>query len=135
MAMESDEQSTAVAGESVSRWRGRAFEVILLVATLVGIVSLGVLLVYVGIDAIGWLDWQFLTSSSSWRPKEAGIYPALVGSVLLVALIAILSFPVGVGAAIYLEEYSPDTWYVRAIQVNISNLAGVPSVVYGILGL
>ena len=82
-----------------------------------------------------WLDWQFLTSLPSPTPVEAGIYPALVGSVMLMIVVVVLAFPLGVGAAVYLEEYAPDSRTTRFIQINISNLAGVPSVVYGLLGL
>jgi phosphate transport system permease protein len=82
-----------------------------------------------------WLDWQFLTSLPSETPGDAGIYPALVGSVLLMIVVVVLSFPLGVGAAVYLEEYAGDSRLTRFIQINISNLAGVPSVVYGLLGL
>jgi len=91
-----------------------------------------------GLDA--WLTPTLLLDSwSDFRAEQAGIYPQLVGSVIIVSLMAIMSFPVGVGAAIYLEEYAPATgWWGRlasALDVNISNLAGVPSVVYGLLGL
>lgn len=82
-----------------------------------------------------WLDWQFLTSTHSSNAAEAGVYAALGGTILLMILVALLSFPVGVGAAIYLEEYAPNNRITRLIDVNISNLAGVPSVVYGLLGL
>lgn len=82
-----------------------------------------------------WVDWQFLTSGSSSTAEEAGLYPAIVGSVLLMLLVTLLSFPLGVGAAVYLEEYAPENRFTRIIDVNISNLAGVPSVVYGLLGL
>ena len=82
-----------------------------------------------------WVDWQFLTSSHSSDPEQAGLYPAIGGSILLMITVAMLSFPLGVGAAVYLEEYAPDNWFTRIIDVNISNLAGVPSVVYGLLGL
>jgi len=82
-----------------------------------------------------WLDWQFLVSLPSPFPEEAGFYPALVGSILLMLVVVLMAFPVGVGAAVYLEEYTPDNAATRFIQVNISNLAGVPSVVYGLLGL
>ncbi|MFB6068358.1 MAG: phosphate ABC transporter permease PstA [Halobacterium sp.] len=93
------------------------------------------------VDALGfagpqaWIDWQFLTSDHSNTPSEAGIYPAIVGTILLMVVVALASFPVGVGAAVYLEEYAPDNTFTRIIDVNISNLAGVPSVVYGLLGL
>ena len=83
-----------------------------------------------------WIDWQFLTSPhNSSSAAEAGFYPAIGGSILLMIVVGILSFPIGVGTAVYLEEYAPDNWFTRIIDVNISNLAGVPSVVYGLLGL
>ena len=82
-----------------------------------------------------WVDWQFLTSVHSSSATEAGLYPAIGGSIMLMLVVAILSFPVGVGAAVYLEEYAPNNRFTRIIDVNISNLAGVPSVVYGLLGL
>ncbi len=87
-----------------------------------------------------WLNINFLTASfSSLNPREAGIYPQVIGSILIVVLMAIVIFPVGIGAAIYLEEYAPKTGFLgritQFIELNISNLAGVPSVVYGLLGL
>ena len=83
-----------------------------------------------------WVDWQFLTSPhSSSSAAEAGFYPAIGGSIVMMLIVAVLSFPLGVGTAVYLEEYAPDNRFTRIIDVNISNLAGVPSVVYGLLGL
>ncbi|WP_416840627.1 phosphate ABC transporter permease PstA [Haloferax sp. DFSO52] len=82
-----------------------------------------------------WVDWQFLTSSHSGSAVNAGLYPAIGGSILLMITVAALSFPIGVGSAVYLEEYAADNVFTRFIDVNISNLAGVPSVVYGLLGL
>ncbi|WP_435364457.1 phosphate ABC transporter permease PstA [Haloarchaeobius sp. DYHT-AS-18] len=81
-----------------------------------------------------WVDWQFLTSNHSNTAADAGLYPAIIGSVLLMLVVTLLSFPVGVGAAVYLEEYAPNNRLTHLIQVNISNLAGIPSVVYGLLG-
>jgi phosphate transport system permease protein len=91
-----------------------------------------------GLDT--WLNPTLVFESwSDFRPEQAGIYPQLLGSIMIVSLMTLLSFPVGVGAAIYLEEYAPKTgWGGRlatVLDVNISNLAGVPSVVYGLLGL
>jgi phosphate transport system permease protein len=119
----------------VSRLKDKVFESVTLAAALFGIVTLAVLLVYVTVDAVGWLDWQFLTSPPHPLAEEAGIFPALVGSIVLMVLIALVTFPLGVGAAIYLEEYASDGRLTRFIQLNIANLAGVPSVVYGLLGL
>ncbi|WP_224334396.1 phosphate ABC transporter permease PstA [Haloprofundus halobius] len=86
-----------------------------------------------------WLDYQFLTSANSRFPEEAGIYPALIGSIMMMVVVALSSFPIGVGAALYLEEYAPSDgplgMVVKFIEINIANLAGVPSVVYGLLGL
>ncbi|SEL52816.1 phosphate ABC transporter permease PstA [Haloferax larsenii] len=104
-------------------------------------VIVGALVGAVAVDALGfagpqaWTDWQFLTSSHSGTAENAGLYPAIGGSILLMVTVAALSFPLGVGAAVYLEEYAPDNRFTRFIDVNISNLAGVPSVVYGLLGL
>jgi phosphate transport system permease protein len=86
--------------------------------------------------AWGWLDWQFLTSFDSLlSPHAAGVKAALVGSLYLIALTTVFSVPIGVGAAIYLEEYAQQSPWRGFVQTNIANLAGVPSIVYGILGL
>jgi phosphate transport system permease protein len=100
-----------------------------------GIALLAVLLVHVTRQGIGWLDWGFLTDFPSRFPEKAGIKSALWGSVWLIGLTACLSIPVGVAAAIYLEEYARPGRLSGLIEVNIANLAGVPSIVYGILGL
>ncbi|AGB31042.1 phosphate ABC transporter, inner membrane subunit PstA [Natrinema pellirubrum DSM 15624] len=119
----------------VSRTKDIAFRLLALAATLVGIVSLAALLLNVAVDAVGWLDWQFLTNPPHPNPYEAGFLPALVGSIAIMLMIALVTFPLGVGAAVYLEEYADDGYLTRFIQLNIANLAGVPSVVYGLLGL
>jgi phosphate transport system permease protein len=82
-----------------------------------------------------WLGVDFLTRGSHFEPTLAGIHPALIGSLYLMAVVVFVAFPVGIGAAIYLEEYAPDTRWTRFLEVNIANLAGVPSVVYGLLGV
>ena len=105
------------------------------------LVALGVLLVLIGdilIRAIPVMTERpadFLTSPLSSRPARAGIVQGIVGSVLLMAFVAALSLPVGIGAAVYLEEYARDSPLARLIRTNIRNLAGVPSIVYGLLGL
>ncbi len=111
------------------------FFVLFLASVFVGLAGLVVLLLQVLIEGLPWLDWQFITSFSSRRPEEAGIKAALFGTIWVMALTAAFTIPVGVGAAIYLEEYAPRNWFTQAIEVNISNLAGVPSIVYGLLGL
>lgn len=115
--------------------KGHLFTGLCVVATLFGIVSLAALLVYVFWDALGWLDWQFVTSTPSRFAEKAGVYPMIIGSTFVVALVALFSLPLGVGSAVWLEEYSRDNWLKRGIEMNIANLAGVPSIVYGLLGL
>jgi phosphate transport system permease protein len=112
-----------------------AFQAALLFCLLIGILTLVTLLVDVFRDGLGRLDWQFVTSLDSRRPSRAGIKPALVGTVWLMGLVAVVSFPLGVGAAIYLEEFAARNRFTSFIEVNIANLAGVPSIVYGLLGL
>ncbi len=114
----------------------RAFSALVTVAALVGIVVLAVLLVDVARDGSSMLSLNFLTSfPSQIFPENGGIYPALIGSLWLLGLTFFISVPLGLGAAVYLEEYAEDTRINRMIEVNISNLAGVPSVIYGLLGL
>lgn len=115
--------------------RSRLFAVVCGAATAVGVVALVVLLADVLVDGTGALNWSFLTSFASRFAERAGIKAALAGSVWILVLTALISFPISVAAAIYLEEYAPRNWITRLIQLNIANLAGVPSIVYGILGL
>ncbi|MBN2146044.1 MAG: phosphate ABC transporter permease PstA [Anaerolineales bacterium] len=82
-----------------------------------------------------WLDTQFLSSSQSSDPLKAGVRTAILGSLWTIAITILVAFPLGVGAAIYLEEYAANNWLNRVIQTNINNLAGVPSIIYGMLGL
>ncbi|MFY4812421.1 phosphate ABC transporter permease PstA [Haloarcula sp. AONF1] len=120
-------------GEGV---RGLAFPIVAVLGVVVGGVVTSAL-GFAGPDP--WLDWGFLTSATSRTAADAGIYPAMVGSVMMIIVIVLTTFPVGVGAAIYLEEYAPSQGlmgkFVTLIEINIGNLAGVPSVVYGLLGL
>ncbi|RKD95014.1 phosphate ABC transporter permease PstA [Halopiger aswanensis] len=139
MAADTSEAGASAGSQSgfgqVSRTKDVAFRLLALAATLIGIVSLAALLANVAVDAIGWLDWGFLTNPPHPDPYEAGFLPALVGSIAIMLLIALITFPLGVGAAVYLEEYADDGYLTKFIQLNIANLAGVPSVVYGLLGL
>jgi phosphate transport system permease protein len=99
------------------------------------LLTLVALLVDVVVRAAPWLDVDFLTGVPSSRPTRAGILPALVGSLEIGVIVGLVTFPLGVAAAIYLVEYAADSRLNRLLQTNISNLAGVPSIVYGILGL
>lgn len=113
----------------------RGFEVLALTVLLLALAALGVLIFDVLSDGLGRLSWQFLTSLGSRRPARAGIYHALAGSIAVVGLTGALALPIGVGAAIYLEEYGSRSRMARLIEINISNLAAVPSIIYGLLGL
>ncbi len=112
-----------------------ALQTVAIVVVILALAALGALLYDVFSDGWGRLNWQFLTSLPSRRPDEAGIYPALIGTMYLITLTAILALPVGIAAAIYLEEYGTGNWLSRLIEINIANLAGVPSIIYGLLGL
>ena len=115
---------------------GWLFVSFLALSLLVGFVLLGTLLVEVLRKGIGELSWSYLTNPPSALPERAGARPAILGTIYLMALLIAFTVPVGVGTAVYLEEYAnKERWYNRWLEVNIQNLAGVPSIVYGILGL
>jgi len=114
---------------------GRLFGLVCMASTWFVIGLLVVLLMSIAWQAAGWLDWGFLTHFDSRHPEEAGILAGLWGSLWLILFTTLFSVPTGVGAALYLEEYAVNSWLRRLIQVNLSNLAGVPSIVFGILGL
>ena len=118
------------------RVKALAFQSLLVLSLLIGFVTLIALLVDVANDGLGKLSWDFISSFPSSLPSRAGIQSPLVGTILLMLLVALFTIPIGVGAALYLEEYADKArWYNRAIEINIQNLAAVPSIVYGILGL
>ena len=109
--------------------------VIFILAVLVGIVGLVILLAQVLIDGLPWVSKNLLFNYPSRHTEEAGLRAAIFGTLWLMGLTAAFTVPVGIGAAIYLEEYAPKNKLTLLIEVNISNLAGVPSIVYGLLGL
>ncbi len=113
------------------------FPAVLLLALAVAVSSLGALIVWSLVEAWPRLDWNLITNGPSRiHPETAGYRPALLGSLYLIVGVMALIIPLGVGAAIYLEEYADKTrWYNRLFELNIQNLAGVPSIVFGILGL
>jgi phosphate transport system permease protein len=118
------------------RLLGRAFLAYLLLSVAVGFVLLGWLLVDVFQRGIGWVDATLFFDPPSADPQIAGARPAILGTLYLMGLLLAFTVPVGVGTAIYLEEYArKDRWYNRLLEINIQNLAAVPSIVYGILGL
>lgn len=108
---------------------------IFLVSTLLGVVVLFILIIDIGSDGLPWIKESFFKNFPSRFPEKSGLKPALFGSMWIILLTALFSIPIGIGAAIYLEEYAKNNWFKRLIIINISNLAGVPSIVYGMLGL
>ena len=124
----------ASAGE---RSRELLFKAALLLCMFIAMLFLGALVVDVTLDGASFLSWDFVTDyPSRISPEIAGVRSALLGTLLLMVVVAAFIIPVGVAAAMYLEEYADnDRWFNRLIEVNIQNLAAVPSVVYGILGL
>lgn len=117
------------------RLSGTIFLGFCLLAIFILLLALLLLLYDVLREGLPWLDLDFLTGVPSRRPKEAGILPALVGSIQITIMVGLIAFPVGVAAAVYLQEYARDGFVNRLLRTNISNLAGVPSIIYGIFGL
>lgn len=101
----------------------------------IALLTLVMLIVDVLIDGLPVLSWKFLTSYPSRKPAEAGILSAIVGSLYVMIIMILFIVPVGVGSAIYLEEYAGKGFLSNLIEINIANLAGVPSIIYGLLGL
>jgi len=115
--------------------KARLFSYFCAAVTWSSVLLLAVLLIDIAIDGFSWLDWQFITSNPSRFPERAGILAPLVGTVYLILLVALFSVPIGISAALYLEEFAGKGKLAKIIEVNIANLSGVPSIVYGILGL
>jgi phosphate transport system permease protein len=117
-------------------YKGAAFQALLLLSLVVGFVTLVTLLVDVFSKGWGYLDKTMFTAPPSIDPAIAGARPAILATIYIGVLLLLFTVPIGVGTAIYLEEYANrDRWYNRLLELNIQNLAAVPSIVYGILGL
>ena len=112
-----------------------AFAVLGLVALMIGVLTFCALFTDMAIKGVGRLDWDFFTSFPSRRAANAGILSAWVGSTLVMLTTAFVAVPIGVAAGVYLEEYARRNWVTDLIEINITNLAGVPSIVYGLLAL
>jgi phosphate transport system permease protein len=111
------------------------FNVLGIVCMLLGVVTLGALLIDLAVDGLSRINWQFLTSATSRHADRAGILVAWVDSLLLMLVTVGLAIPLGVAAGVYLEEYARKNWLTTIIEINIANLAGVPSIIYGLLAL
>jgi phosphate transport system permease protein len=116
------------------RW-DTIFMVCGLVALMIGVLTFAALFIDMALEGAARLSWDFFTSFPSRRPGQAGILSAWVGSVLVMLVTAFFAVPLGVASGVYLEEYAPKNWVTDIIEINITNLAGVPSIVYGLLAL
>jgi phosphate transport system permease protein len=119
-------------------WRKQLDKLFVIVGLLILLACLGILaILFIDLVRDGWdrFGWDFLTSFPSRKAERAGILSAAVGTIMIMFVTALVSLPVGVAAAIYLEEYAPKNWFTGIIEINVTNLAGVPSIVYGLLAL
>ncbi|MFZ5652721.1 MAG: phosphate ABC transporter permease PstA [Bacillota bacterium] len=113
----------------------KLFHTVFFMANAIGILVLAILLAQIALNGLKWVDWQFITGFPSRFPEKAGILPAILGTIWIMVLTMVFSVSIGIATAIYLEEYAPRNLLTSVIQTNIMNMAGVPSIVYGILGL
>lgn len=119
----------------LNRLKDKAFQGFGIFCTLIGLVVLAIFLINILIDGLGRIDWDFLNNLPSRRAHRAGIYTAWIGTLWVLVLSSLIAFPLGISAGIYLEEYGKKNKLASFLEVNISNLAGVPSIIYGLLGL
>jgi phosphate transport system permease protein len=113
----------------------RLFVVVGLLATFIGLLTLAALMIDLALDGVGRFSYEFFTSFPSRFASRAGILSAWVGTILVMIVTAVTAVPLGVAAGVYLEEYAPKNWLTALIEINIANLAGVPSIVYGLMAL
>ena len=116
-------------------YQDKIFKYFAMTCTLLGVAALGLLLFNVLSTGLARIDWDFLTGGPSRRASNAGIFTALIGTLWIMFITAVIAFPIGISAAIYLEEYAKKSRLANILEINISNLAGVPSIIYGLLGL
>lgn len=116
-------------------WLNKILMAMFFLATTVGLIFLALLFYRVLTQGIGYLSWDFITSFPAPFPEEAGLWAGVIGSVFLMIIVAVFSITIGVSTAIYLEEYASENKFTDFIRINIQNLAGVPSIVFGLLGL
>lgn len=118
-----------------NRLKDKVFKIYGVVTTSIGLILLVLFLTDIFVDGIGRLDWQFMTSLPSRSPGKAGILPAWTGTLWIFVLTALIAIPMGIAAGIWLEEYGKKNRFANILEINIANLAGIPSIIYGILGL
>jgi len=119
----------------MNKLKDSSFALLGLFVIIFAFLVLIVLIIDILIKGVSFLSLKFITGFPSRNPQIAGILPALVGTLYLILIVIIFAFPLGIGAAIYLEEYAKKNWLTNIIEININNLAGIPSIIYGIVGL
>lgn len=120
----------------INRLKDQLFKIWGIACTLIGLVLLVVFIGDILVDGLTRIDWSFITDLPSRKAEKSGIYTALMGSIWILILTTIIAFPIGVAAGVYLEEYNNNKSKLASLlEINISNLAGVPSIIYGLLGL
>ena len=120
---------------TITRLKDQAFKYFGLFCTFFGLLMLGIFIASILNEGLGRISWDFITNYPSRIPSKAGIISALAGTLWIIVITSIAAIPVGIGAAIYLEEFARKSRFGKIIEINITNLAGVPSVIYGLLGL
>jgi phosphate transport system permease protein len=118
-----------------NRIKDKVFEYVGIVCTFLGLVVLAIFIGNILVDGLGRIDWGFMKSLPSRKAEKAGIYTAWTGSLWILGFTTLIAFPLAVAAGVYLEEYGKKSRLASLLEVNISNLAGVPSIIYGLLGL
>jgi phosphate transport system permease protein len=121
--------------KKIARFKDQTFKYFGLLSTFFGLLMLGIFISSIFNQGISRIDWDFLTNFPSRNPAKAGILSALAGTLWIIVTTALVAIPIGIGAAIYLEEFAKKSRFGKIIEMNITNLAGVPSVIYGLLGL
>jgi len=124
-----------MSNERIKTLQNNTFKAWAIFATSVGIIMLAILLIKIGIDGLHRISVEFFTALPSRRPEQAGILTAWAGTLWIMVTTAFFAIPIGIGAGIYLEEYVKKGRLASFLEINISNLAGVPSIIYGLLGL
>lgn len=119
----------------INRLKDQGFRLFGIFCTFFGLFMLGIFIIDVLLKGLGRIDWKFISSLPSRFPEKAGIFTALMGTCWILFLTALIAIPLGVSAGLYLEEYGKRNRFAAILEINITNLAGIPSIIYGLLGL
>ena len=121
--------------QKVRKYKNISFQLFCRLIAWAAVCILIILIYHILSQGLGWLDWDFLVNFQSRFPEKSGIKAAIVGSIWLIIMTSSLAIPIGVGTALFLEEYASKSRWTKLLQININNLSGMPSIIYGLLGL